>query len=79
MATSPKSAQCSARNATRLGNGWPRTAASIDGIRLEIDGITLAGSALAGLEAPLRLIDHVNAAFAAHQTVIPMAAAKRFQ
>jgi hypothetical protein len=36
-------------------------------------------SALAGLEAALRLIDHVDAALAAHETVVPMAAAQRFQ
>jgi hypothetical protein len=35
--------------------------------------------ALAGFEAALRLIDDVNAAFAAHDPVVPVTAAKRFQ
>jgi hypothetical protein len=36
-------------------------------------------SALTGLEAPLRLIDHVNAAFTAHDTVVAVTPAQRFQ
>jgi hypothetical protein len=38
-----------------------------------------AKSALTGLEAPLRLIDHINAAFAAHDTVVAVTPAQRFQ
>jgi hypothetical protein len=34
---------------------------------------------LAGFEAPLRLIDDVNAALAAHDPVVAVTAAKRFQ
>jgi hypothetical protein len=37
------------------------------------------GSALAGLEAPLRLVDDVKAALAPHQAVVAMAPAQRFQ
>src|SRR6266700_23 len=37
------------------------------------------GSALAGLEAALHLVDHVNPALAADQTVVAVAAAQRFQ
>jgi hypothetical protein len=36
-------------------------------------------SALAGFEAPMRLIDDVDAALAAHDPVVPVAAAERFQ
>jgi hypothetical protein len=36
-------------------------------------------SALAGLEAALRFIDDVDAPLAAHEPVVPVAAAKRFQ
>jgi hypothetical protein len=36
-------------------------------------------SALTGLEAALRLIDDVDAALAAHETIVAMAAAQRFQ
>jgi hypothetical protein len=37
------------------------------------------GSALTGLEAALHLVDHVNPALAANQTVVAVAAAQRFQ
>jgi hypothetical protein len=36
-------------------------------------------SALPGFETPLRLIDHIDAALATYDTVIPVAAAQRFQ
>jgi hypothetical protein len=36
-------------------------------------------SALTGLETALRLIDDVDAALTAHETVVAMAAAERFQ
>jgi hypothetical protein len=38
-----------------------------------------SGSALTGLEAALRLVDHVNAAFAAHDTIVAVTPAQRFQ
>jgi hypothetical protein len=38
-----------------------------------------SGSALPGLEATLRLVDHVNAAFAAHDTIVAVTPAQRFQ
>jgi hypothetical protein len=38
-----------------------------------------AGSALAGLEAPVRLIDDVDAPLAAHDAIIAVAAAQGFQ
>ena len=41
--------------------------------------VSNARSALAGLEAPLRLVDDVKAALAAHEAVVAMAAAQRFQ
>jgi hypothetical protein len=34
---------------------------------------------LAGFEAPLRLVDDVEAALAAHQTVVAVTTAQRFQ
>jgi len=34
---------------------------------------------LAGFKAALRLIDDVNAAFAAHDPIVAVSAAKRFQ
>ena len=37
------------------------------------------GSALASLEAPLRLVDNVNASLAPHDAIVAMAAAERFQ
>jgi hypothetical protein len=36
-------------------------------------------SALTGLEAALRLVDHIDAAFAAHEAVVTMPPAQRFQ
>jgi hypothetical protein len=36
-------------------------------------------SALTCLEAPLRLVDHVHAALAAHDTIVAVATAQRFQ
>jgi hypothetical protein len=39
----------------------------------------IGGSALARLEAPLGLVDHVNAAFAAHDTVVAVTPPQRFQ
>jgi hypothetical protein len=36
-------------------------------------------STLAGLEAALRLVDHVDAALAAHEAVITVPPAQRFQ
>jgi hypothetical protein len=36
-------------------------------------------SALAGLEAPVRLIDDVDPALAAHDAIVAVAAAQRFQ
>ena len=41
-------------------------------------GISL-GSALARLETALHLVDHVNPALAADQTVVAVTAAQRFQ
>jgi hypothetical protein len=38
-----------------------------------------ARSALTGLEAALNLVDHVNPALAADQTVVAMATTQRFQ
>jgi hypothetical protein len=38
-----------------------------------------AGLALTGLEAPVRLVDDVDAALTAHQAIVAMAAAQRFQ
>jgi hypothetical protein len=37
------------------------------------------GSALARLEASLNLVDHINPALAADQTVVAMTTAQRFQ
>jgi hypothetical protein len=37
------------------------------------------GLTLASLEAPVRLIDDVDATLAAYNTVVPVAATKRFQ
>jgi hypothetical protein len=34
---------------------------------------------LAGLEAPVRLVDDIDATLTAHQTIVAMAAAQRFQ
>jgi hypothetical protein len=36
-------------------------------------------SALSGLETALRLVDDVDAALAAHDTIVPVTAAERFQ
>jgi hypothetical protein len=41
--------------------------------------LNLEISTLAGLEATLHLVDHINPALAADQTVIAMAGAQRFQ
>jgi hypothetical protein len=41
--------------------------------------VKYSGSALPGLETALRLIDHVNAAFAAHDTIVAVTPAQRFQ
>ena len=78
-ATSPKTAQRSANIAAQLGSnrqapslqlaGWPSGPVQASG----------QASALAGLEAPLRLVDHVDAAFAAHDAVVAVPAAQRFQ
>jgi hypothetical protein len=42
-------------------------------------GNKIAVLALAGLEAPLGLIDHVNAALTAHDTIVAVPPAQRFQ
>jgi hypothetical protein len=42
-------------------------------------GVFSLGSALAGLEAGLNLVDHIDSAFAPHELVGAMAAAQRFQ
>jgi hypothetical protein len=42
-------------------------------------GISTGLSTLAGFEPALRLIDHIDAALAPHDTIVAMAAAQRFQ
>src|SRR4051794_3985548 len=39
----------------------------------------MRGSALTGLEAALHLVDHIDAALAAHQAVVAVTPAQRFQ
>jgi hypothetical protein len=47
--------------------------------RLNIEGSARASSALARLEATLDLVDHIDPALAADQTVVAVATAQRFQ
>lgn len=49
------------------------------GRRAGQDGPAPTRSALAGFEPAMRLIDDVNAALAAHDTIIAVTAAQRFQ
>jgi hypothetical protein len=46
---------------------------------LKLDRPFEAGSTLAGLEAALNLVDHINPALAADQTVIAVTTAQRLQ
>jgi hypothetical protein len=54
-----------------------------DAWRLDLGPALLAsafgGLALAGFETALRLVDHIDAALAAHETVVPVPPAQRFQ
>jgi hypothetical protein len=56
-------------------HGWPA--------RLRAAALTeawlLLGLALAGLEAALRLVDHIDAALAAYDAIVAMPGAQRFQ
>src|SRR4029077_19595698 len=69
-ATSPNSVQSCASNAAQLGRSRggaePGTAGH-------------GGLALAGLEAPLRLVDDVDPPLAPHDAVVAVPAAERFQ
>jgi hypothetical protein len=73
LATSPKTAQIDVNNAAQLSSLREIAAAA------PTKSARNAGSALARLETPLRLINDVDAAFAPHQSVIAMAAAQGFQ
>src|ERR1700730_19303105 len=72
-ATSPNSVQSCASNAAQLGRSWDG-AEPANGPEAESCGL-----ALAGLEAPLRLIDHVDPPLAPHDAIVPVARAERFQ
>jgi hypothetical protein len=52
----------------------------VDGLGRRINlKLTSLGSALASLEAALHLVDHIDPALAADQTVVAVATAQRFQ
>src|ERR1700722_11362926 len=62
--------------ARAMRRNWADRGVVLGGRRAGTGACSLA---LAGLEAPLRLIDDVDAPLAPHDAVVPVAAAKRFQ
>jgi hypothetical protein len=74
-------------NSSPLGQGnkpemsamFPKQCGAIGQAHAPPNDKIVEDSALAGLEATLRLVDHIDAALAPHDAVVAVAAPQRFQ